>query len=694
MNVINVIQNMLKLLFLSIMINLGLSGCGSSGGSSTSGNPPAESQSLYFSNSVGVVYKNNTVLAGAAAIAPDGEGIKFMVFQDGLLYVATGSGSVYIESGGLWSQIGNTAIMPDGEITSIAVLNGVVYAGGIDYSNNSAVVYVESSNGWSLVSGAPVFESGAINSIAVEGNNIYAGGAKNLGNIVGVVYVESGHGWQLIGNSPVVTSGVVSAIAVEGNKIYAAANTTDESFSPMLVYLNSGSGWTIVGESAILPKGRINSLAINGNNVYVGGADFSNPGQSNGVVYLDSGDGWSLVGGESVFESGEIYSIAVSNNNIYAAGKVGTTNNESGAVYVESGHGWNLLGNTIPLASISSLAVSSSNIYIGSNRGLVYHLDDSSWASLVNGALCDFNDFITLRYLSNYSSLKLTLSEINLDDFIGVGLIHNGNGLYSSCGNSVFLNTDTGWSQSVVDESSLLLNITNSNDTIYVTAVSPSLDSIAYKQLGTGWSQVGAPLSDQFMNVIKVSESKIYLGGSDVDGNALVYVESSNSWSLIGGVSPFIGVISSLVIKDGVVYAGATDTSDSENTRGLVYFESNSNWNILGGTAVIESGEIRTIIMDEGKIYAGGANLDNNTGVVYVESINSWSMIGGGAIPAQYGSAVISLFADSNHNIYATTNMNSIMMSANGGAGVWTKLPYSSYSTSLSIKSMVIVESK
>jgi len=263
--------------------------------------------------------------------------------------------STSVSSVSIWSSTNNgmswtqhiffDSIFPNIEIPCIAIKGTNVYA-GVNWGQinpNGGRIYLSTNNGtnWSLTS----WESGIISSLAVSDNNIYAGGSGNI-SIESGVYLSTNNGNNWTQTS--LQNNTVNSIVIIGNNIFAGTdfngvylstnngtNWTQTSLNDKSVlslaisgnyifagtynygvYLSSNNGinWT----QTSLNNQRINSLAINGNYILAGTYNYGVYSSSNnGINWIQKNEGFSVVP--------TVYALLIKDNYIFAGTLVYST---------------------------------------------------------------------------------------------------------------------------------------------------------------------------------------------------------------------------------------------------------------------------------------------------------------------------------------------------------------------------------
>jgi hypothetical protein len=254
-------------------------------------------------------------------------------------------------------------------VSALAVSGGDLYAGGNLTSaggTNANNIAKWNGSSWSALGsgiGKPPSDSSSVNALAVLGSDLYAGGYfTTAGGIpANCIARWNGAGWTALGARSGI-NGPVSALLASGSELYAGGNFTGAgSIVASNIAKWNGSNWTNLGAGLAGSAfgGRVYALALSGGNLYVGG-DFTTAGATAATnVARWDGTSWSAVGsglGDSV------HALALSGGDLYAAC--------DWRIAKWNGSSWSDLGGlqssaSYSLASARALAVSGSDLYAG-----------------------------------------------------------------------------------------------------------------------------------------------------------------------------------------------------------------------------------------------------------------------------------------------------------------------------------------
>lgn len=306
------------------------------------------------------------------------------------LFAGTNGGGIYrsTDNGQSWSAV-NTGL-PVAAVRSFAVSGANIFAG---IENNGVFLSTNNGQSWTAANtGLPLDVQ--YTTLAISGLNIFAG---TRGGGPGNLYVSTNNGqsWNVVTGAPRT---FYSASIVIGTNIFVGASTgifrsTDNGQSWNQVLSNStfafslngaglfagtadgvyrsvtnGNSWSL-GNTRLTAVSSV-ALAVSGASLF---ATFGN--LSNGRLYRsgDNGQNWLAV---TPFPTGSTFvrPLAVSDTNIIAG---------SDNVYLSADNGQSWRGGTgLPLPpNLNSLAISGTNIFVGTRANGVYRSTDNgnSW---------------------------------------------------------------------------------------------------------------------------------------------------------------------------------------------------------------------------------------------------------------------------------------------------------------------------
>jgi trimeric autotransporter adhesin len=328
--------------------------------------------------------------------------------------------------GGSWSPLGSG----DGngvsdQVTALAMSGSEIYVGGIFISANvgapitaNRVARWNGSN-WSVLgSGDGNGVSSTVRVLAVSGGELYVGGLFTQANVGAPITANrvarwSGSSWSALGSNG--GNGVnirVRALAVSGSELFVGGLfTVVGGVAANNIARWNGSNWSAVGSGGGNGvNGEVSALAVSDSELFVGGAfTQANLGAAISVRNIArwDGDEWSVVGsdnGNGV--NSTVSALAVSGSELYVGGWFTEVNFFAGTgipanrIARWNGSEWSALGsgdgNGVN-ATVSALAVSGSNLYVGgvftqANIGApisanhIARWNGSSWSALGSGS--------------------------------------------------------------------------------------------------------------------------------------------------------------------------------------------------------------------------------------------------------------------------------------------------------------------
>ncbi|MCW5551529.1 MAG: hypothetical protein KIS67_05105 [Verrucomicrobiae bacterium] len=297
-----------------------------------------------------------------------------MTSNDGVLALAASGSDLYVggvfsTAGGIaannvakwdgtnWSALGEGA---EGQVTSLAVLGGEVYATGFTMAGGATNIAKWDGHSWSAL-GAE-FPAGYAGVLAVSGTDVYVSFVPYDLDLGGPLYHLAsiskwgGSSWSIVTSGQL--TGPVEALVASGTNLYVVGEFSVAGGNPANgVAKWDGMSWSALGTARGLwaewgPN--LNALAVSGNDLYVAGYFEAAGGMAaNGFAKWD-GSRWS------VLDWGDTpAALAVSGTNIFAAVYTGVAKWDGGTNWSPLGPGFN--------SWVSVLAVSGTNLYAGGN---------------------------------------------------------------------------------------------------------------------------------------------------------------------------------------------------------------------------------------------------------------------------------------------------------------------------------------
>ncbi len=178
----------------------------------------------------------------------------------------TNVGGVAKWNGTAWSAL-DTGIR-GGYATSLALVNGSLYAGGAFTSAGQAVV--SNLAKWDGVNWTSVGEpNSTVSCLKASGSDLYIGGTFTSVNGVAASRIAKYNGstWSALGSG--VATGSVKAIEVSGASVYVGGSFSTAGGDPgSFVMAWNGSAWSSIGSGT---SDQVNALALKVKDLYVGG---------------------------------------------------------------------------------------------------------------------------------------------------------------------------------------------------------------------------------------------------------------------------------------------------------------------------------------------------------------------------------------------------------------------------------------
>jgi len=223
-----------------------------------------------------------------------------------------------------WSALG--AGLSGSQVSSLAVFNGAVYAGGTFTAGLATNIAVWNSSIWSPV-GTGV--SASVYRVFNNGTNLYVGGnfLAAGGMLADAIASWDGANWSVIGIAGHMNGLANSAHALtgDGTNLYAAGGSLNWAGQTNLNLIArfDGTNWFPLG-SGITGSGVISgpvgttilTLVLAGNNLYAGGYFTNAGGLAAPDIAMWNGTNWSALGSPG----GVVASILVRTDGVYAAG--------------------------------------------------------------------------------------------------------------------------------------------------------------------------------------------------------------------------------------------------------------------------------------------------------------------------------------------------------------------------------------
>lgn len=213
-----------------------------------------------------------------------------------------------------------------------------------------------------------------VSALAVSGRQVYAAGCFTMagGNEARNIARWDGTGWSALGSgmrgaNPFEPVGVF-ALAVSGSNLYAGGRfRTAGDVETRNVARWDGTGWSALCSGIGGPDSFVAALAVFDNDLYVGGTFTTAGGHTARNIAKWNCTSWSAMGSDLWNMGGPkpvVAALTVSGRNVYAAGSFVTV---GGGFARWDGNSWTGVAESErPFSSTSALAVSGSEVYVGS----------------------------------------------------------------------------------------------------------------------------------------------------------------------------------------------------------------------------------------------------------------------------------------------------------------------------------------
>lgn len=572
-----------------------------------------------------------------------------------------------------------------GKVNCFAVSGSNVFAG----TNNNGV-FISTNNGisWNPVNNG--LTSLSITCISIDLNNIYVGTVYN-----GIfLSTNNGNSWNSKNNGLPLGSPYLSASALvsSNSKIFCSIGSE--------VYLSTDNGnyWTLVN-NGIPSNSHISSLGIIGSNIFAGT-------EGNGI-YRSTNNGNNWVNISNGLPTTFVWTIAISGSNIY----LGSYSNK---IYfsINNGDNWVDISNGLPSGAfvyISAIEISGSNIFIGTSdedrQGIFLSTNNGlNWNSINNGLIdSDIKDIavsgsnVLVGTGGNYAAGDIFRSSNNGNNWISSNLGLNaleitkilkyGSYLYAGTrSNGVFLSSDNGISWNSRSNGlyfgESISSLTKSDLNLYAALNFGGV----FKSSNNGFNWVVAGNGNQypFLNTIEVFGSNIFAGGSysgalirstneglfwtevnnglnnvsvlalasldtyiftGTNGNGVFRSsDNGNTWISVNNGLPIDIVVTSMGVLDTCIFAGTYGNG--------IYYTTNygSNWMQVNNGLI--NSKIKNILVYNSFVFAG-----TDSGKVYFTNNKgqNWNDVSTGLTSLSVNSLSIL-----NDNIYAGLNGSSV----------------------------------
>jgi hypothetical protein len=537
--------------------------------------------------------------------------------------IASWDGSAWHElSGGLGTYGGL-------KVASLAIQNGLLYAGGI-FTNSGSLfmtnLAVWNGSTWSQVGGGV---NGTVYSLAFNGANLVAGGLFTQAGTTSANGIAqwNGSSWSSFGTG-VSSPAYVFRLAIFNGTVYAAGTFSSiGGVAATNIAYWTGATWSPLGAST---SANVLRLCSTVSNLYVGGLfAFAGGKIANSIASWD-GANWSGIGSSGRMNGVNISVLALASDgiNLYAGGTfIGAGQTNANFIGRFDGTNWFPLGSGIgPNGSIiRALAISTNGLYVGGQ------FSSAGGVSAANMALWNGTNWSALG--SGPGGVVASIM-VRTDGVYAAGAPLYGSGPTYS-GSPFFSRWDgTNWN-----------NCLNVSNTIFPTLIStPNIAIDALASVGTNiyvggqlwltyydpnnslnetsswdifqyngtWAQpVGTGLSSNAL-AMAVMGTNLFVAGyftnaGGLAASSIARWDGANWWTLGSGVVGN-GYVDALAVIGTNLYAGGTFTNVGGVTAdGIARWDGNNWWSLGSGVFRLGSpSSISGLCSSSNDLYAGG----------------------------------------------------------------------------------------
>src|ERR1035437_8893370 len=513
------------------------------------------------------------------------------------------------------------------------------------FAGTNAGVYLSTNNGTSWVAVNNGLMTRNVMTLVVDGINIFAG------TDVGVfLSTDNGSIWTAVNSG--LANGFVNTLAVSSNGT-GGTNPFAGTNSGVFLTTNNGSNWTQSG----LANSKIITLAASSSNLFAG---------TDGGVFLSTNNGttWNTI--NTGLPNTNVLSLAVSDTNLFVCisgyglfrstdnGTHWTSNLNTGiltyafrgttiyaggsSVYfsTDSGQNWTRISdmNGFYYHVISSLAVSDSNIYAGTDMAGIF-------LSSNNGT---------------------TWTEVNSGIPANVWAIavspRGGTNLFAGTYSGIFRSTDNGIRWTAINSGIHLgEKVAGYAFAFDSTNIFVGTDAGVFLSTDNGltWTGTTSGLNPTAIRTIAISDVDLFAGTN----NSGIFHSTDNgaSWTAVNS-----GLTDSTVWALAVSPNGMGSTNLFAGTDGGVFLSTNNgtSWTPAG----LANNEVITFAVSGTNLFAGtnsGVFLSTNNG-------ESWTQTG-------LQNTIVYSFAISGINLFAGTRANVFLSTNNGISWINTGIP-------------------
>ncbi len=306
---------------------------------------------------------------------------------------------------GAWSSLGGPGTGLNGEVFSILVDGGTLYAGG-NFTNAGGdpdadrIAKFEGGT-WTSLGGAGTGLDSYVFALLMVGGTLYAGGrftdAGGDADADRIAKFEGG-AWSSLGGAGTGLNNTVYALLMDGGTLYAGGQFTDaggDADADRIAKFEGGA-WSSLGGAGTGLNNSVGRLLMDGGTLYAGG-NFTNAGGDADADYIAKFEGgaWSSLDGAGTGLNNYVYSMALDGGTLYAGGVFTNAGGDADADYIAKfeGGAWSSLGGagTELSAPPIALLMDGGTLYAGggftdaggdTNADRIAKFEGGAWSSL------------------------------------------------------------------------------------------------------------------------------------------------------------------------------------------------------------------------------------------------------------------------------------------------------------------------
>jgi hypothetical protein len=515
-------------------------------------------------------------------------GIGSLLVNGSDLFVVAGGLDLSTDSGATWSSIYLPSL--SSSISAIAVSGGnIIICTLLDST------HLSTDNGKSWTALDTLFD---VTCFARMNGNLYAG-TNGGGRFLTGVYVSTNNGlnWNLTDTGERSGKRFVLALTASGGNLF------ESTLSGMFLSSDEGATWTAI-ESGLpdpsLYQSRIYALAANGQNIYAGT-------EGSGIYFsTNNGTTWSALPDIGLSNSSIISSLLINNGNLY-------TGTDSG-VYLSTDNGtdWTV-HNPISsvISSINTLDTADGKVFASTQVGLFATTDTgTNWLAdttgigtvAMTGVVAEGGDLFAATngsgvFRSTNSGASWMPADTGLTNKNIISLEQNGGILYAGVNNGIFVSSNNGatWNPPNINGQQVSGNVFT---IIGKNGIAQAGGYLFYStDGGADWYDVlTGPQQQTSINSFAIIGGNVYAG---ISNGVWISTDSGLDWSQsLGFGLDTNATITTLLANGTTLFAGT-------NIGGIfVSLDSASIWNPIDSGFLARS-EVTSLVMKDSILYAG-----------------------------------------------------------------------------------------